>query len=139
VQVVSAETITGILKNGLVDGTVKLLGVIIVNCSPFTITRIEVQFNTGNSLVTPHKFTRMAGLAALPEFFRAGWSSSDEQVTSDVLTPWSAGIRFETDEIHVQHLRGPYPIVRWTDRWATRWEHKKGVVRQIREDEPWAP
>ena len=70
VQVVSAESITGVLKNGSMDGTVKRLGVIVVNCSSFTITRVEVQFNTGNSLVTHHKFTRMEGLAALPEYLQ---------------------------------------------------------------------
>ena len=56
-----------------------------------------------------------------------------------MLTPWNAGVRFESDEIHTQHLSGPYPIVRWTDRWGTRWEHKRGVMRQIRDGEQWAP
>jgi hypothetical protein len=28
-------------------------------------------------------------------------------------------------------IHGAYPIVRWTDRWGTRWEHELGEVRQI--------
>jgi hypothetical protein len=120
-------------------GAVKQLAVLIVNRSSYTITRVEAQFSTGTSLVTHRRVARLAGFAELPDDLRAGWFASDELVTTDVLTPWNAGVRFETDEIHTQHLSGPYPIVRWTDRWGTRWEHKRGVVRQIRDDEPWAP
>jgi len=43
-----------------------------------------------------------------------------------VLAPWDAVIRFESDEVHVQNLKSPYPLVRWTDRWGTRWEHRRG-------------
>ena len=32
-----------------------------------------------------------------------------------------------------------YPLVRWTDRWGTRWEHRLGEVRQIRDGQDWAP
>ena len=31
------------------------------------------------------------------------------------------------------------PIIRWTDRWGTRWEHKLGQVRPIAAEEPWEP
>ena len=32
-----------------------------------------------------------------------------------------------------------YALARWTDHWGTRWEHKRGVVRIIRDDEMWEP
>ncbi len=56
-----------------------------------------------------------------------------------ILAPWDLGIRFESDEVHVQNLKGHYALVRWTDRWGTRWEHRRGEVRQVRDDEPWSP
>lgn len=40
-------------------------------------------------------------------------------------------------EVYVQHLKSPYPLVRWTDRWGQRWEHRLGEVRRIPDDEPW--
>ena len=120
-------------------GAVHQLGVMIVNRSSYTITSLEAQFCTGSSLVAHRKVTRLAGFAELPGELKAGWHASDELVTTDVLTPWNEGVRFESDEIHTQHLSGPYPIVRWIDRWGTRWEHKRGVVRQIHDGEPWAP
>ncbi len=90
----------------------KQLAVLIENRSSYTITRVEAQFYTGSSLVAHRRVTRLAGFAELPDALNAGWSASDEIVTTDVLTPWNAGMRFESDDIHVQHLRGPYPIVR---------------------------
>jgi len=48
-------------------------------------------------------------------------------------------MRFETETVHVKFLKSWYPLVRWTDRWGTRWEHRRGEVRQVREDEPWVP
>jgi hypothetical protein len=38
----------------------------------------------------------------------------------------------------VWFLKNPYPVVRWADRWGTRWEHRRGEVRQVRDDEPWS-
>lgn len=139
VHVLSAERV--IIGSSDAEGAVKPLAVLIENRSSFTITRVEAQFCIGTSLVTHRKVTRLAGFGALPHGLRAGWRASDEDeiVTTDVLTPWNEGVRFESDDIRVQNLRGAYPIVRWTDRWGTRWEHKRGVVRQIRDDEPWAP
>jgi hypothetical protein len=58
---------------------------------------------------------------------------------SGVLTPWDGGIRFESDDVAAGLLTGPYPLVRWTDRCDTRWEYRRGEVRQVRDDEPWSP
>jgi hypothetical protein len=57
----------------------------------------------------------------------------------DILTPWDAGMRSEIDPVPAQDLVGPYPVVRWTDRWRTRWEHKRGEIKQVTEDAPWLP
>jgi hypothetical protein len=56
-----------------------------------------------------------------------------------ILTPWDMGMRSESDEVHVQDLKGNYALVRWTDQWGQRWEHRLGEVRRIRDDEKWAP
>jgi hypothetical protein len=57
----------------------------------------------------------------------------------DTLTPWDAGLRFEADAIDGRDLENPYPVVRWTDRWGTRWEHNRGEVRQVDESKAWTP
>ena len=55
------------------------------------------------------------------------------------MTPWDTGLRFRADRNEARAIRDPYALVQWSDRLGTRWEHKLGVVRQIREDEPWEP
>jgi hypothetical protein len=57
----------------------------------------------------------------------------------DILTPWDAGVRIEIDPVPVRDLVGPYPVVRWTDRWRTRWEHKRGEIKQVIEGRALAP
>jgi hypothetical protein len=55
------------------------------------------------------------------------------------LGPWDAGICFKSDPTSVKDLRGAYRVVRWRDRWGTRWEYRPDEVHRIGEDEPWAP
>jgi hypothetical protein len=118
---------------------VRALAAIVVNRSSSTITRVEAQFCLGNSMISHHRYERVSGFQQVPDKLREGYRPSPERMMSGVLTPFDIGIRFETDEIHERHLAGPYPVVRWTDRWGARWEHKRGVVRPIREDELWEP
>jgi hypothetical protein len=117
---------------------VKQLAVTVLNRGSFTITRVEAQLCLGNSMITHHRYERVSTFQGLPEVMRADYDPSPERPMHGVLTPWDFGIRFETDGIHVRDLADPYPVVRWMDRWGTRWEHKRGVVRQIRDDEPWS-
>jgi hypothetical protein len=56
-----------------------------------------------------------------------------------ILTPFDGGLQFETEAIPERDLADPYALARWTDHWGTRWEHKRGVVRIIRDDETWEP
>jgi hypothetical protein len=53
------------------------------------------------------------------------------------LSSLDVGMRFWTDDIAVDRVEGWYPVVRWTDRWGQRWEHRLGEVRQVGESEPW--
>jgi hypothetical protein len=48
-------------------------------------------------------------------------------------------MRFEANGIHKKHISGPYAVIRWTDRWGQRWEHKKGEVHKVTEGEQWRP
>jgi hypothetical protein len=124
----------------VVDDSVKRLAVMVVNRGPYTITRVEAQFSyDGKSLVSHRGYERLSGFSDIPERLRVGWVASREGAMHGVLTPWDTGIRFESDKVHVKFLSNPYPLVRWTDRWGTRWEHRHGEVRQVRDDEPWSP
>jgi len=79
----------------------------------------------------------VSGFGRVPEQLRKEFDSRDETAARDILTPWDAGLRFEADAMEVRDLKSPYLLVRWTDRWGTRWEHKRGEVGQVRDDEPW--
>jgi len=48
-------------------------------------------------------------------------------------------MRSESDPVPAQDFAGPYPVVRWTDRWRTRWEHKRGEIKQVTADASWLP
>jgi hypothetical protein len=49
------------------------------------------------------------------------------------------GGNWRTRPIQDPAIASWYPAVRWTDRWGTRWENKRGEVRRIRDDELWEP
>ena len=96
----------------------------LVNRGSFTITAgVEMRFSyDGGSLVRhPADMGHLSGLPGLPEKLQHGWTRFPEQAARTVLTPWDTGMRFESDDVHVQNLKSPYPLVRWTDRWGTRW------------------
>lgn len=122
-----------------VEAEVKRLAVMVVNHGAYTITRVEAQFCIGNSMQQPRRYQRVTGFEVVPEILRAGFYPSPERPLRGVLTPFDEGIRFETDDIHEDHLVTPYPIIRWRDHWGTFWEHKRGVVRQVSESDPWQP
>jgi hypothetical protein len=98
---------------------------------------VEAQFSPdGKSLVPCHRIERAEGMltglgAPAPEAdYSAGYSGILTRLT---------GMRFWSDDVAESKLNGPYPVVRWTDRWGQRWEHKKGVLRKIDEGAPWLP
>jgi hypothetical protein len=122
------------------DGSVRRLAVMVVNRGSFTITGIEAQFSyDGKSLVSHARYRRLSGFGQVRELLHKDWIPSSERAMYEILTPLDAGIRFESDEVHMQNLKNPYPLVRWTDRWGTRWEHRLGQVRRISDGQDWEP
>lgn len=80
-----------------------------------------------------------ASFENLPQELRGDFGPlRDKRGHGDTLGPWDAGMRFESGDVGVRHLAGPYFVVRWVDRWGTHWEHKQGVVRYITEGEVWS-
>jgi len=113
---------------------------VVMNCGHYSITEVEVQFSPeGKSLVSPRTSDRVSSFTALPEELRKQGETFEERPMRGVLTPWDAGMRSETDEVGMQLLAGYYAVVRWTDRWGTRWEHRMGEVRRVHDGEKWAP
>jgi hypothetical protein len=111
---------------------------IVVNTSKYTITGIEgrmrLKDGTINEFATKE---RLLNLQALDAELRAGSSAAVESVSRpNLLTPYDTGLRLITSPASVS-LAGGYPIVRWTDRWGTRWEHRLGDARIIEPSEPW--
>jgi hypothetical protein len=122
----------------------RALFTIVVNRGSYTITRIEAQFhlNTdGNgSLTTAHQTERITSYADLDERLRRSLSGPPERdAYTGKLTPWDIGMRFRTDSMATRYTVGWYPVVRWNDRWGTRWEHKQGEVRQVADSAIWEP
>jgi hypothetical protein len=124
-----------------IDDAVKVLSVMIVNKGSYTITRIEARFCTdGNNVISHHQFARLGAFDDLPRRLSEGFTRlEDDSGCGDVLAPGDIGMRFESDRLGAQHIAGPFPLVRWTDRWGTRWEHKRGEVLQVGESDPWVP
>ncbi len=117
------------------------LAVLIVNRGSYTITRVEVQFSPdGRSLMPPAWGVRLLGFDELPERLKEdNLEPGADAARADILTPWDTGLRFRADPIGAHAIRDQYSLVRWTDQWETRWEHKLGVVRRIADDAPWEP
>ena len=102
----------------------------LVNNGRYAITCVTAQFSPdGRSLSSPSQVTRvLADFGSLPRTLRGNFGAlRDEQGHGDTLAPWDAGMRFESDDVGVQHLVGPYFVIRWKDRWGTNWEHKRGA------------
>jgi hypothetical protein len=105
----------------------------------YTITRIEAQFKIAESLVAHRGYRRLPDFDTLPDGLRAGWGLARG---SDVRGADTMGRRHPLRER--RHPR-PAPGRRIPDRAVdrpvgrARWEHKRGVVPQIRDDEPWNP
>lgn len=110
----------------------------IVNRSTYTITRVQIQFCLGRRLI-PHLGIQQLPSPNTPDALRTGpWPSPDPAMLA-ILTPFDGGFVCETEAIAERDLAAPFAMVRWTDHWGTRWEHKRGVVRPIRDDDQWEP
>lgn len=117
------------------DMSVRALAVQVTNAGAYTIVRVEAQFSPeGKSLLPHHQVQRLTPIAT------HAWTGKmvDKAAYGGILAT-NASMMFLSDAIASGNLAGPYPVVRWTDRWGTRWENKKGEVRQVAEGEDWAP
>lgn len=110
----------------------RVLAAVVVNGGSFTITDVEVVFRLNGRLepVQPQRHERLSRLQDLGGPLKGGFGPSPGFESERVLTPWDLGIRFESPVVPLEVLEDPYPVVRWTDRWDTRWEHRRGQVRQ---------
>src|SRR6266571_1616038 len=95
------------------DPEVRALVLMIANRGRYTITRVEARFSSnGQGLVSHRSSVRISGLDNLPGRLRAGQPGRTEAAYGSSLTPWDAGMRFETDGIHVRQIVRPYQVVR---------------------------
>jgi hypothetical protein len=116
---------------------------IVVNRGHYAITEVYAQFCAGTGGLMPYGRT---------EHFSSWWNLAGDirggsimdgvtgagrNLSPTTLTPADAGLRFSEDARTVRDLAGSYPIIRWRDRWGTRWESRQGVVRQVAEGEDW--
>lgn len=112
---------------------------IVVNHGRYTITRVEAQICLSGTLTSYDTTEHFSSYYSLPDPLIRDmvWEARDRSLST--LTPADLGLRYTTDVMATKFLVGNYPIVRWTDRWGTLWEHKQGVVRQVAEGEQWRP
>lgn len=121
---------------------------LMVNRSPYTVTGVDGRFSDGRTLTPAESRNRFVNMDRVPgallrdltvSTIRSAGSRGDILVRDDpmpdTLTPWAAGIRFESGRVP----DGSYCIIRWTDRYGTCWEHKLGRVRQVKPSDAWAP
>ena len=55
----------------------------------------------------------------------------EEMMGTDLFTPWDLGLRIYSHPVPKKYMPGAYPVVRWTDRWGTRWMNDQKTVRKV--------
>jgi hypothetical protein len=117
---------------------------LMVNRSPYTVTAVDCRFSDGATVSTAIRRNRFLDPDKIPEVLvrdvrRSTIGQGDTMIPQDpmpdTLTPWAAGIRFESDRVP----DNVYCIMRWIDRYGTGWEHKLGQVRQVKPSDGWMP
>jgi len=109
-----------------------VLVAIVVNKGSYTITGVDVQFSLDGEHVEPAvRNERVWSFKDLPEGLYKPGDKAEERAMQGVLAPWDAGMRSESAEVPVQSLKAHHAIVRWTDEWGQRWEHRLGKVEKV--------
>jgi hypothetical protein len=122
------------------DTPIECAVAIVVDRGHYAIIRLEAQICLNNNNMTSYGRTEhFTSWSTIPQLMTEGLSGGGRDIYLSTLTPYDLGMRYSNDATVVRHLIGSYPIVRWTDRWGMRWEHKRGEVRQIKEGEQWLP
>jgi hypothetical protein len=121
------------------DDRTKTLVILVANHGRYAIINVQAQFTTdGKSTLPPRKTELITGWDELPEQLRAGTARpNNNHPYGPILAPTDTGLRFESDEIGVNHITQPDAIVTWTDRWGTMWEHRRGTVEPRRAIATW--
>jgi HAMP domain-containing protein len=117
----------------------KRLGVMVVNHGHYAITRVEAQFSfQGNDLRAAVRSSRVHGIVSpFPQQGGYTWQPVSDQMASTTLQPWDRGMLVEAPDTDPSFVTSPHAIVRWTDRWGTRWEYKHGSARHINDEAQW--
>jgi hypothetical protein len=139
VRVVQAERDAGPPTDPVYEqasGSSKRLGAVIINEGAYTITGIEARLRLADCTVQEFAGSeRVTGTTDLDPRLSDGMEGQLEAVThGDRLAPWDIGLRFYSER---RPIAVWYPIVRWTDRWGKRWEHRLGDVRRVKKRERW--
>jgi hypothetical protein len=112
---------------------------IVVNRGRYTITRVQARFSPdGQSIADREQTQSFTDFSRLPHQLGHDLTGGIGEVYLGVIMP-GAAMRFIGGAMLAQYMRTTYSIVRWTDRWSQRWEHKQGDVYQITEDTQWKP
>ena len=109
---------------------------VVINNGRFTVTSLDARFARNAALYQCQQMEYYSAYPALPQELVSGLVADP---AINILPPGFAGVRFIGASMAAGDLHGMNPIVRWTDRWGTRWEHKLGQVRPITAEEPWEP
>lgn len=110
---------------------------IVINSGRCAITRVQAELCMAESINGYENTEFFSSWYKLPaELRREGVAQPLRNSSPGTLTCHDLGMRYSTDDVAEKYLVGSYPIVRWQDHWGTWWEHKKGVVGQIKEEEP---
>ncbi len=111
---------------------------IVVNRGHYAITDVYAQFRAGTGgLLAYGRTEHFSSWWNLAGEIKSGVTGPERNLSPTTLSPANAGLRFSEDAKAVRYLAGSYPIIRWRDRWGTRWENKQGVVRQVADGEDW--
>lgn len=117
----------------------RLLWLTVANVGRFTITRLEARFCLDGSVLTvPAESERDTPPLWRGETMMMGLVRQ-EGAMAGILRAGGEGMRYQSEIIAVSRLKDPYALVRWTDRWGNRWQHRLGEVRRIGNDEEWTP
>jgi hypothetical protein len=148
VQVVVADKPAGGATGNVqqpVGSSIKNLAAMVVNRGRYAITEIEARISGDDqSLLNTEQAERLGGFSNLPPSLKGTYLKLGNPIAhGNVLGPRDTdiGMRFETGLVPEYGIvwPGPYAVVRWRDRWGQKWEHKRGTVRQVGDNEPWLP
>jgi hypothetical protein len=122
---------------------------VVVNRGHYAITKVDARFSNGESSQRVVETRHLSALIRLPKELRG--LNQELQGSDEEFIPWpddfnvvslvprDPGLQLIGPALQTSRSLYMYPLVRWTDRWGTRWEHRRGEVRQVCDDQEWTP